>query len=147
MRSLSKYLVLAIALFAVALVSSSVSANEALSGKFTLPHATQWDNTVLPAGSYTFTLAHSQTQNLNVLAVQGKNRKVNLFVHGEWGCESCKSATIHLALHGDRYAVTSMDVAGFHANFKIRQPNGATDQEQVKTPQPTEQIAIQVNQN
>jgi len=146
MRHMSKYLVLAIALFAIAFVSSSVSANEALSGKFTLPHATQWDNTVLPAGSYTFTLAHSQTQNLNVLSVQGKNRKVNLFVHGEWGCESCQTAKINLDLRGDRYAVTSMDVAGFHANFKVRQPNGATE-DLVKNPKPGEQIAIQVNQN
>jgi hypothetical protein len=146
MRSVSKYLVVVFALLAIVLTSSAVSANEALSGKFTLPHATQWDNTVLPAGSYTFTLAHSQTQNVNVLAVHGKNRKVSLFVRGEWSCESCQSATINLALRGDRYAVTSMNVAGFHANFKVRQPNGSTDAE-LKAPQATEQIAVQVNPN
>lgn len=147
MRYLSRCFVIAVGLLAIGLASSAVRADEALAGKFTLTHSVQWDNTVLPAGDYTFSLSRTQSKNLNLLDVHGAKRKVSLFVRGEWSCETCQHAAIYLSLQGDHYAVTSLDMAGFHANIKVRQLTGVQGQELAKAPATTEQIAVHVNPN
>lgn len=148
MRHLSRFLLIMFSLFVIGLASSAVRADEALAGKFTLTHSVQWDNTVLPAGDYTFNLSRTQSKNLNLLEVRGAKRKVSLFVRGEWSCETCQHAAIYLSLQGDHhYAVTSLDMAGFHANIKVRQLMGVQGEELAKTPATTEQIAVHVNPN
>ena len=147
LRSLPRIFVVAVGLLAIGLGSSSARANDDLAGKFTLHHPAQWNNTVLPAGDYTFKLSRIQGQNAELLAVHGADHKVNLFVHGQWGCGTCGRASINLAVRDDRYAVTSMDVAGFHANFEVRPSAGVRGEELVKTPKASEQVAIQVNTN
>jgi len=147
MRLLSKLFVVAVGLLAIGLGSSSARADEALAGKFTLSHPTQWNQTVLPAGDYTFTLARTQIKNVNLLVVNGAKQKVNLFVYGEWACENCRTASLNLAERGDQFAVTSLEMAGFHVNFKVRQPTGARGEELAKKPQPSEQVAIHVDSN
>jgi hypothetical protein len=147
MRSLRRFFVVPVGLLAIGLVSSPARANDGLAGKFTLRHATQWNNTVLPAGDYNFKLTRIQGQNAELLAVQGANDKVKLFVHGLWSCETCQGASLNLAVRGERYSVSSIDMPGFHANFEVRPPAGARGEELVKTPKPSEQVAIQVDRN
>jgi hypothetical protein len=147
MRYLSRCFVIAVGLLAIGLASSAVHADEALAGKFKLTHSIQWDNTMLPAGDYTFSLSRTQSKNLNLLEVRGAKRKVSLFVRGEWSCETCQHAAIYLSVQGDHYAATSVDMAGFHANIKVRQLVGLQGEELAKTPATTEQIAVHVNPN
>jgi len=147
MRTLSKFLVVAVGFLAIGLFSSSASANSgALAGTFTLAHSTQWDKTMLPAGNYTFYLTRTQTENVNLLEVRGEKQKVTAFVRGEWACETCENAKLYLAAQGNQFAVTSMDVAGFHATFKVRQSAGARE-ELAKMPKQSEQVAVHVNPN
>ena len=147
MRYLSKFSLVAVGFLAIGLMSSSASANnDALGGKFTLPHSTQWDNTMLPAGNYTFMLTRTQTKDMNELTVRGEKQKVTLFVRGEWSCENCQNAKLNLAPRGNQYVVTSMEMAGFHANFKVRQ-SASSREELAKNPQRSEQVAIHVDPN
>jgi hypothetical protein len=147
MRNLSKFLTVAVGILAIGLFSTSASANSgALAGTFTLARPTQWDKTMLPAGNYTFILNRTQTENVNLLEVRGEKQKFTMYVRGEWACEACQNAKLYLAPQGSQFVVTSMDMAGFHANFKVRQPAGARE-ELAKMPQRSEQIAVHVDPN
>lgn len=145
MRFLSKVFVIAVGLLAIGLISSSVRANDVLVGNFTLPHPTQWNNTVLPAGNYTFKMARTET-NANRLTVRGAKQSMMLFVYGESACETCRSASLNLAVRGNNRVVTSMDLTGFHVNFKVRQSESEKE-ELSRMPASTEQVAVHVDSN
>jgi hypothetical protein len=146
-RFLPRFFAVAVGLLAIGLVSFAVRANDALAGKFTLHHPTQLDKTVLPAGEYTFQVSRVPGQNVDLFAVQGANQKVRVLVHGDWACERCQSGSLNLAVQGDRYAVASLEVARFHAKFKVLPPAGAKAEELAQLPKSTEQVAVHVNPN
>jgi hypothetical protein len=142
MRYLSKLFVVAVALLSIGLLSSSVRANNVLVGKFTLPHPTQWKNTVLPAGDYTFKLATTQTDT-HVLSVRGANEALDIMIFPEYACETCLSGELKVAMQGDNRVVTSLDLPGFHMDFKVHE----SPAELAKTPAPSEQVAVHVATN
>jgi hypothetical protein len=142
MRSLSKAFVVAAGLLAIGLFSPAVPAADVLAGKFTLPHATRWNDTILPAGDYTFRVARTMT-NADVLKVRGANRAIDLYMFNESVCEKCRNASLNLAIQNDNRVVTSLELPGFHVNFKVRQSEEAF----AKNPSSSEQVAVHVNSN
>jgi hypothetical protein len=147
MKYPSKVFVVAVGLLAIGLLSSSVRANDVLVGKFTLPHPTQWNNNVLPAGDYTFRVARTQT-NANQLLVRDANQQVvNLFIYSQSACESCRSASLNLVVRNDDRVVTSLDLPGFHVNFKAHESAAERKEQLAKTPSISEQVAVHVGSN
>jgi hypothetical protein len=144
MRYLSKAFVVAVCLLAVGLSSSPASAADVLAGKFTLTHATQWNDTVLPAGDYTFRVARTVT-NADLLTVHGAKQAVNLYIYNESACRTCQTASLNLAVRNDNRVVTSLDLPGFHVNFKVRQSAAEKREELAKTTAPSEQVAVHVD--
>ncbi len=142
MKSLSKAFVVAAGLLTIGLFSPAVPAADVLAGKFTLPHATRWNDTILPAGDYTFRVARTMT-NADVLKVRGANRVMDLYIFNESTCEKCRHASLNLAVKNDSRVVTSLELPGFHVNFKVRQSEEAF----AKNPSPSEQVAVHVNSN
>ncbi len=142
MKSLSKAFVVAAGLLAIGLFSPAVPAPDVLVGKFTLPHTTRWNDTILPAGDYTFRVARTMT-NADVLKVRGANRVMDLYIFNESTCEKCRHASLNLAVKNDSRVVTSLELPGFHVNFKVRQSEEAF----AKNPSPSEQVAVHVNSN
>jgi hypothetical protein len=142
MRSLSKAFAVAVCLLAIGLSSSPAPAADVLTGKFTLPHATRWNDTILPAGEYTFRVARTMT-NADVLKVRGANRTMDLYIFNESTCEKCSHASLNLAVKNDSRVVTSLELPGFHVNFKVRKSEEAF----AKNPSPSEQVAVHVNSN
>jgi len=143
MRCLSKAFVVVVCLLAVGLSSSPVPAADVLAGKFTLPHATQWNDTVLPAGDYTFRVARTLT-NADLLMVHGIE-VVNLYIYNESTCRTCQTASLNLAVRNDNRVVTSLDLPGFHVNFKVHQSAAEKREDLAKTPASSEQVAVHVN--
>jgi hypothetical protein len=146
MRFLSKAFVVAVGLLAIGLLSSSVFANDVLVGKFTLPHPTQWNNSVLPAGDYTFRMARTQT-NTDMLSVRGAKETLDILVFAQSACETCRSASLNLAVRNDDRVVTSLDLPGFHVNFKAHESAAERKEQLAKTPMPSEQVAVHVSTN
>jgi hypothetical protein len=146
MRPVSKYLVVALALFAIAFASSSVSANQALSGSFTLSHATQWKNTLLPAGEYRFRLAHRDTDT-KLLVVEGSKHTLDILISPQSECNSCKTGLLRLDSQSGNPVVTSMDLPGYHLNFDSSHPAQNKGLQLGKTPKPSDQVAIHVDSN
>jgi hypothetical protein len=130
--------------FAVSLLSSSVRANDVLVGKFTLAHSTQWNKTVLPAGDYTFTLARTMTDR-DMLVVRGAKQALIVMINSQSACGTCQNNSLKVAVQGDNHFVTSLDLTGFHVDFKARKSAAADREILAKTPVQSEQIAVQVN--
>ncbi len=148
MRILSKGLLIAAGIFAIGLVSSSVSANNLLVGSFTLDHPTQWKNTTLPAGNYTLKLTRTETDT-NVLKIQGKSQTLEIMMFAQYACTSCKNGALSLDTAGNNRVVTALDLPGFHVDFTPGRSSAERERQSAKTKQParTEQVAVQVNPN
>ena len=150
MRFLTKFSLLAAALMAAALLSSSlpVRANDLLTGRFTLTHSTQWNNTLLPAGSYTIQLRRTLSTS-NLLMVRGEKESVSMLVGSGSPCANCSEGSIKMVSLGDLNVVTSIDIAGLHENFGIRKSAREREEEMAKNTQKpsSEQIAVHVDSN
>jgi hypothetical protein len=146
MRSFSKALVIAAGLLSIGMYSSTVRANTALAGNFTLAHATRWKNTVLPAGEYRFTLARTQTDT-NRLVVRGKNQSFVTLVFAQSACESCKAGALTLNVEGDNRSVSALELPGYHVDFNTPQLKSVRGEEANKARTNPEQVAVHVDSN
>jgi hypothetical protein len=146
MRSLPKVFVVMVGFFAMSLLSSSVRANDFVAaGKFTLAHTTQWNNTMLPAGDYTLRLDRTLT-GTDMLVVRGAKQTLTVMINSQSSCASCQGGSLSLAMQGDQRVVTSLQLAGFHVNFKVRK--SAESREMfANVPERSEQVAVRVNAN
>jgi hypothetical protein len=145
MRSLPKVFVVMVGFFAMSLLSSAVRANDMVAaGKFTLAHTTQWNNTVLPTGDYTFRLDRTLT-NTDMLVVRGAKQTLTVMINSQSPCASCQGGSLSLAVQGDRRVVTSLQLAGFRVNFKVRKSTDS--REFANVPERSEQVAVRVNAN
>jgi hypothetical protein len=144
MRYLSKVFVIAVGLLALTVLSSSLYANDVL-GTFRLSHPTQWNNTMLAPGDYTFRMTRTQT-NANVLMIRGEKQTFNWFIYPEPACNTCQRSGLNLEMRGENLVVTSLDLMGFHVDFNSHE--SAKEREQLgKTRAHSEQVAVKVNPN
>ena len=141
MKYLSKVLVVAIVLLAVGTLSSSIRADESPVGKFKLLHPTKWNNTLLPAGDYTLSRTGAAP---NLLFVRGEKQTLYVTISGKLDCRTCRKELLNLLVQDDNRFVTSLDMAGFHVDFKVRQ---ADREELGKAPAQSEQVAVHVDPN
>jgi hypothetical protein len=147
-RLFTKFSLLAAALMAVTLLSSSVRANDLLTGRFTLTQSAQWNNTLLPAGSYTIQMRRTLSTS-NLLLVRGEKESVSMLVGYGTPCANCGDGSIKMVSLGDLNVVTSIDIAGIHENFEIRKSARQREEEMAKNNQKpsSEQIAVHVDPN
>jgi len=154
MRSLSKTFVVTVGLLLIGVLSSSVRANELpkmvgndkVMGSFTLAHPTQWNNTMLPAGDYTFSVNRGMADT-NVLSVQGAKQGFTMFFSSQSACKTCTTTALRVAVQDDNRVVTSLDLPGFHVNFNNHQSAHDQREQLVKTPTMPQQIATRVAAN
>jgi len=83
MKSMRKYVyVAALALSALNLAPSLASAQEA-AGTFTLTHEVHWQNAIVPAGKYRFTIASSgPSETLTLRNISGRGTGLMILVVG-----------------------------------------------------------------
>jgi hypothetical protein len=145
MRFVSKLSIVAVGLLAIGISSSSIRANE-LAGKFTLPHATVWKSTVLPAGDYTFMMTHGQADT-NLLKVRGKNQSLEILVFAQSACAACRNGQLSLGGDGQNRVVTSLELPGYHMDFNDSVSASAKRELARMSAAPSEQVAVHVNSN
>ena len=143
MRTLSRALVVAVGLLSIGMLSSSAYANTLMSGTFTLNRPTQWNGAMLPAGEYQFKMTTGQT-DANTLVITGGKQTLSLLVYAHNACESCKTVTLKMTVQGDSRVVTSMDLPGFHLDFKKPRMENAQEAS-ADTSSWVEQISAQVD--
>jgi hypothetical protein len=145
MRHLSKMFVVAVGLLAVIVLSSSLYANDML-GTFTLSHPTQWNSTMLAPGDYTFRIARTQS-NANLLMVRGEKQTFNWLIYPESACSTCQHGSLNLEVRGDDRMVTSLELTGFHVDFKSHESAKEREKQLGKVRAHSEQVAVKVNPN
>lgn len=143
MRRLSRMSVVAVCLLAITAMSSSLYANDVL-GSFTLPHAIQWNNTMLAPGDYTFKMTRTQT-NADVLLIRGEKQTLNWFIYPESACNACQRTALNLEVRGENRVVTSLDLMGLHVDFKSHESAKERETQLGKTPVRSEQVAFRVD--
>ena len=146
MRHVSKALIITMGLLAVSLLSSGVRADDLLIGSFKLPHATSWRGMMLPAGDYTFKLANSQS-DVRLLSVQGSKKTLTVLVFPQAACQTCRKGELTLEANGDNRVVSSLELPGYHVDFKGSWSNAEREQQAHKTKMTPEQVAVRVNSN
>ncbi len=146
MRFISKTFVVVVGLLAIGLLSSTVSAKTFLVGTFTLTHPTEWKNTMLPAGNYTFRLARTDSDT-NLLKVRGEKKTLDILIFAQSACETCRSGAMKVAVQGDDRVVTSLDLPGFHVDFNDRRPAAEREKQLAKAQASSEQVAVHVDSN
>ena len=146
MRYLSKLFVVAVGLLSIGILSSSVSAKDVLVGSFTLAHPTKWKNTLLSAGEYRFKLARTQTDT-NLLSIHGSKDALDILVFAQSACETCRDGALKVDVQGDTRVVTSLDLPGYHLDFKGNRSASESREQLAKAPVSSEQVAVHVNSN
>jgi hypothetical protein len=146
MRHVSKGLALAVALLAIGVMSSGVRADDMVAGSFKLPHAIAWKGTMLPAGDYRFKLVRTQS-DVHVLSVEGSKKALDVLVFAQAACQTCRKSELTLAVNGDSRIVTSMELPGYHVDFKSSWTKAEREEQAHKPMHSPEQVAVQVNPN
>jgi hypothetical protein len=143
MRTISRALIVAVGLFSVGVLSLSVCANSLLVGTFTLSHPTQWSGATLPAGKYQFKMTRTQT-DANMLVITGEKQTLNVLVFSQNTCDSCKTEALRMAVQGDSRIVTSLDLPGYHFDFKVPRMEAVKETASDSSAW-VEQVAVQVS--
>ena len=146
MRYVSKVLIVVMGLISFGVLSSGVRADDLMIGSFKLPHPTAWKGMVLPAGDYTFKLSHTQT-DVSLLSVRGSKQAMNVLIFARSACRTCRSSALTVAVNGDDRAVMSLDLPGYHVDFKSGWSKAEREQQSRKSATPSEQVAVTTNSN
>ena len=145
MRYVSKMLVVVVGLLAVSALSSAVRANDLMIGSFKLTHPIQWRGEVLRAGDYTFKMVRTQS-DMRMLTVSSSKQTLDVLVFAQSECQACRKGELTLAVDGGSWIVTSLELPGYHVDFKSSWSKSEREEQARKSPA-SEQIAVQVNQN
>jgi hypothetical protein len=146
MRFVSKGLALAMGLLTVGVLSSGVRADDVMVGSFKLPHTTSWRGMTLPAGDYEFKLARTQS-DARMLTVQGSKQTLAVLVFAQDTCQTCRKSELTLDVNGESRVVSSLELPGYHVDFKRSWTKMEREQQARKSPASPEQVAVQVNSN
>jgi hypothetical protein len=144
MRNLSRALVFVVALLLIGALSSSIFANNLPEGKFTLTHPTRWNGALLPGGVYQFMMTRTPT-DANMLVISGQKQTLSVLVFAQSACDSCKTEALRMTVEGDNRIVTSMDLPGYHLDFKAPRTESAAKEGTNNSSSWTEQVAVQVD--
>jgi hypothetical protein len=81
---------------------------------------------MLPAGEYHFKLARTQTDT-NMLVINGEKQTLTVLVFAQSACDSCKTEALKMTVSGNTRIVTSMDLPGYHLEFKAPRTDGTKE--------------------
>src|SRR3974390_2895060 len=118
MRNISKALVVAVGLLSIGVSSQTARANSDHEvAAFTLSHPTQWNSVKLSPGYYTLSLAPGSS-SAKVLEIHGAHQALQILVFPQSACGKCQLGNVNLAVQGDKRVVTSVDLHGYHLDFR-----------------------------
>jgi hypothetical protein len=128
-------------LIAICASASSVSAQNAFQGKFTLPNDVRWANATLPAGDYTFSL--NSTSMPGRVFLQGPNGGAFILTSVIDNRNEGDSSKLSIEHRGGTSFVRSMYLADLGVELTYSAPKTPKqDVELAKGPVSTEQVLI-----
>jgi hypothetical protein len=133
--------VVAVGLLSIGFGASASQAQAIYKGSFTLDRSIRWQNTTMPAGDYTFTVAStSRNQPVTVTGPNGGVFQLPIFVEN---IKTTEKSVLKLEWRGEDMYVREMDLGQVGLNFRYRVPKAdANDKLLAKANTGTEQILI-----
>jgi hypothetical protein len=133
--------VVAVGLLSIGFGASASQAQAVYKGSFTLDHGIRWQNSTMPAGNYTFTVA-SSTRNEPV-TVTGPDGTVFQLPIVVANTKITEKSVLKLEWRGEDMYVREMDLGQVGLNFRYHVPKAtANDKLLAKANTGTEQILI-----
>ncbi len=140
-RRFSAVKTLFLALFMAGLLSGPAHAQETVAGKFTLPFATRWGKTILPAGEYSLTMPSPALWGFVMVRREPQGEPVAFIRADTWEeASSADSSKLVFERRGEEVRIVRalyLRVKGYVFNFSPREAKGKTPNREPKEIQAT----------
>jgi hypothetical protein len=135
------FAIAAIGLFSVAVSALPAAAQDAVRGRFTLPHSVRWQGATLPAGDYTFSLPSLAATTPTI--VTGPNGSVFELAHINSYFRSESPSVLILEQRNGAYYVRELDLSEVGVQILYRVPKQRRDDEPLaQAPATTEKVLV-----
>ena len=115
--------------------TSLASAQEKAHGNFTLKHEVRWQNAVVPAGDYRFSLdSDGASGMLTLTKISGSGTGFLLMVHDTDEVKPSKLNRLVLATTPEGSYVSAMQLPEFGVSLNFAVPSKATEKQMAKAP-------------
>ena len=132
MTSIRKYVYVALlALSTLSVAPTLVSAQEPARGRFTLPHDVHWENAVVPAGEYQFSIESDTIGVLRLDKISGARAGFMFLVRDQQPSKSTDLSRIMLDTTPSGSYVTSMQLPDFGMTLNFTAPASKTEKQMV----------------
>jgi hypothetical protein len=133
------FTVAVLGLFAVC-ASAKPAAAQAFKGSFTLPTDVRWQNAVLPAGDYTFSMESAALPS--TIVIRGKNRSAVVMTVGLSGKPMETPSRLSIERRGQTRFVRELYLAEIHLHLFYSVPKSEDSEFLAQGPATTEQILL-----
>jgi hypothetical protein len=134
--------VAAIGLLAACVYAAPAQAIPAVQGKFTLPNEIRWQDTVLPAGDYSFSM-ESASLPAQIL-LRGPNGALFVMPAGRSEDRSAQQSSLTIVRRGEWGYVREIYLAPLGVHFTFTTPKVPKDQLLAQGPETTERVLIAI---
>jgi len=133
MNSFRKYLYAALLAFTTLNIApSTVFAQETAHGRFTLPHDVRWENAVVPAGDYQFSIESDPIEVLRLDKISGPRAGFMFLIHDEEPAKPDDISRLLLEKTRTGSYVTAMQLPEFGMTLNFTLPASATEKQMAK---------------
>jgi hypothetical protein len=133
MNSIRKYVyVTLLALSALNLSPGLVSAQEPARGKFTLPHDVHWENAIVPAGDYQFSIESDSIDVLRLDKISGNRAGFIFLVRDEQPSKASDISRITLETRPTGSYVSAMQLPDFGITLNFAMPASTTEKQMAR---------------
>ncbi len=123
MKAIRKFAYAAVLTLSAINFTPSLASAQDEGGTFTLPHEVHWQNVVVPAGDYRFSLqAMGPMQMLTLTRMTGKPASFMLFVNDTESAADSESARLVIDSQTGTSYVSAMNLPQFEVSLRFRVP-------------------------
>ena len=120
--------------------SAKPAAAQAFKGRFKLPTEVRWQNAVLPAGDYTFTM--NSAAYPSTIVIRGKDRSAVVITVGHSGKPMDMPSHLQIERRGQTRFVRELYLADLHLHLRYAVPKSENSELLAQGPATTERIFL-----
>lgn len=121
-----------LALSTLNFMPATASAQTSMRGKFTLPHEVHWENAIVPAGDYQFSLDSDTIEVLRLDQLNGAHAGFTFVVHEEQAEERKEVSRITLETTATGSYVTAMQLPAYGKQLNFNVPASISEKQLAK---------------
>lgn len=131
-----KYFYIALLALSTLNFAPATAAQTSMRGKFTLPHAVHWENAIVPAGDYQFSLDSDTIEVLRLDELNGAHAGFTFVVREEAAAERKEVSRIMLETTSEGSYVTALQLPAYGKMLNFNVPASVTKKLAAKAASP-----------